>query len=85
MISNKEKAILREYNKLAKAMDKMQAGAQKKLSLRVTGGEEISEAEFRETGTPWFFSPEALHTIWLAAVNCYNNKKSRKHRTGKKR
>ncbi len=80
MISTKEKAILRNYNKLAKAMDKVQTNAQTKLSLRVLVGETVSEKEFVETGTSWFFSPVAVHTIWLAAVNCYNNKKSRKRR-----
>ncbi len=80
MKSNKEKSILRVYNKLAKTMDKEQTNAQRKLSLRVVAGETVSEKEFVETGTPWFFSPVAVHTIWLAAVNCYNNKKSRKRR-----
>ncbi len=80
MISTKEKAILRVYKKLAKEMDKVQAGAQKKLSLRVVAGETVSEKEFVETGTSWSFSPVAVHTIWLTAVNCYNNRKNRKRR-----
>ncbi len=37
MKSNKEKSILRVYNKLAKTMDKEQTNAQRKLSLRDRG------------------------------------------------
>ncbi len=80
MISNKEKSILREYKKLAKAMDKEQARSQRLLKVRVIGGESISEEEFRETGTPWFFNPVAVHLVWLAAENCYDNRKNRKRR-----
>ncbi len=80
MISNKEKAILREYNKLAKAMDKDQKRARDLLKSKLAWGEKVDADEIRETAQDWTFNPQACFIIWLTAEKCYKNLRDRKRK-----
>ncbi len=66
MISNKEKAIFREYKKLSKTMDKNQKQALNLLKARLVWGEKVDVDEIHETTQSWTLDPHACHLLWLA-------------------